>query len=154
MGPVRGRASVHSTQKVISDTPAGGPKPEFFEYSESYTVQGRQLTLDLVAAHNVDFPKNKVSLSDLKPSTDPEFKCKGTVPLKNGLLTCGCFVRAEAPEPASHRDVAGFDGMSKDSLRRLIIKLYAKSGFNNCRIQPLKIMTSDSPLRLFLDPTL
>ena len=154
MGPVRGRASVHSTLRVISDTPAGGPKPEFIEYSESDTVQGGQLSLNLVAAHNVDYPNNKVSLSDLKPSTDPEFKCKGTVPLKNGLLTCVCYVRAEAPELACHKDVAGFDGMSKDSLRWLIIKLYAKSGFNNCRIQPLKRMTSDSPLRLFLDPTL
>ena len=76
------------------------------------------------------------------------------MPLKNGILTCGCFVRAEAPDPISYKDVAGFDGMSKDSLRRLIIKLYAKSGFNNWRIQPLKMMTSDSPLRLFLDPTL
>ena len=106
MGPVRGSASVHSTQKVISDPPAGGPVSEFTEYSESDSVQGGQLTRDLVAAHNIDFPNNKVSLSDLSPSTDPEFKCKGTVPLKNGVLTCGCFVRAEAPDPASHRDVA------------------------------------------------
>ena len=99
-----------------------------------------------MAVHNVDFPNNKVSLSDLKPSTDPEFKCRGTVPLKNGILTCGCFVRAEAPDPISYKDVAGFDGMSRDSLRRLIIKLYAMSGFNNCRIQPLKMMNTDSPL--------
>ena len=42
--------------------------------------------------------------------------------------------------------------MSRDSLRRLIIKLYAMSGFNNCRIQPLKMMNTDSPLRLFVDP--
>ena len=113
VGPVRGRAIVHSTQRVNSAPPAGGP--EFREYSESDSVQGGQLTLDLVAGHNMDFPNNKVSLSDLKPSTDPEFKCKGMVPLKNGILTCDCFVRAEAPDPASHRDIAGFDGMSKDS---------------------------------------
>ena len=73
--------------------------------------------------------------------------------LEKCVLTCGCFVRAEAPDPASHRDVAGFDGMSRDSLRRLIIKLYAKSGFNNCQIQPLKMMNSDKPLKLFVDPT-
>ena len=100
----------------------------------------------------MDFPNNKVSLSDLKPSTDPDFKCRGSLPLKNGILTCGCFVRAEAPDPITYKDVAGFDGMSRDSLRRLIIKLYAMSGFNNCRIQPLKMMNTDSPLRLFKDP--
>ena len=60
VGPVRGSASVHSTHKVISDPPAGAP--EFREYSESDSVQGGQLTLDLVAVHNVDFPNNKVSL--------------------------------------------------------------------------------------------
>ena len=101
-----------------------------------------------MAAHNVNFPNNKVSLSDLKPSTDPEFKCKGTVPLKNGILTCGCYVRSEAPDPLTHKDVPGFDSMSNESLRRLIIKLYVKSGFNNCRIQPLKMMNSDKPLQL------
>ena len=37
--------------------------------------------------------------------------------------------------------------MSKDSLRRLIIKLYVKSGFNNCRIQPLAMMKSADPLK-------
>ena len=152
MCPVRGKASVHSTQKVTSEPQAGGHESEFKQYSESDAVQGGQVTLDLLAVHNVYFPNNKVSLSDLKPSTDPEFKCRGTVPLKNGILTCGCYVRAEAPDPASHKDVAGFDGMSKDSLRRLIIDLYAKSGFNNCRIQPLAMMNTDSPLPLFVDP--
>ena len=90
--PVRGRASVHSTQQVKSDPPAGGPQSEFIQYSESDRVQGGQVTLDLVAVHNVDFSNNKVSLSDLKPSTDPELKCRGSLPLKNGILTCGCFV--------------------------------------------------------------
>ena len=42
--------------------------------------------------------------------------------------------------------------MSRDSLRRLIIQQYAQSGFNNCRIQPLGMMNTDSPLRLFVDP--
>jgi hypothetical protein len=99
--PMRSCASVHSTQRVSSALPTGGP--EFREYT-SDTVQGGQLTLDLIAAHNIDFPHDKVSLSDLKPSTDPEFKCKGTLPFKNGILTCGCFVRAEAPDPISHKD--------------------------------------------------
>ena len=73
-----------------------------------------------------------MSLSDLKLSTDPEFQCKGTVPLKNGVLTCGCHVRAEAPDPVTHRDLPGFDSMSNKSLQRLIIKLNMKSGVNNC----------------------
>ena len=72
--------------------------------------------------------------------------------MKNGILICGCFVRAEAPDPITHKDVAGFDSMSKDSLRRLIIKLYVKSGLNNCRIQPLAMMKSAEPLNLFVDP--
>ena len=79
MESMRSRASVHSTQRVNSAPPAGGP--EFREYA-SDTVQGGQLTLDLIAAHNIDFPHDNVSLSDLKPSTDPELKCKGTMPLK------------------------------------------------------------------------
>ena len=28
-----------------------------------------------------------------------------------------------------------------------------KSGFNNCQIQPLKIMYTDKPLQLFVDPS-
>ena len=60
--------------------------------------------------------------------------------LKNGILTCGCFIRKEAPDPTCHKEVAGFDDMFRDTLRRLIIQQYAQSGFNNCRIQPLKIM--------------
>ena len=39
-----------------------------------------------------------------------------------------------------------FDNMSNESLRQLIVKRYMKSGFNNCRIQPLKMMYSDKPL--------
>ena len=135
--PERSRASVQSTHREDSTSSvplAGGP--EFKEYT-SDRVRGGQLTLDLIAAHNVDFHQDKVYLSDLIPSLDPEFKCKGTMPLKNGILTCGCFVPSEAPDPITHKDVAGFDSMSKDSLRRFIIKQYVKSGFNNCRIQPL-----------------
>ena len=59
------------------------------------------------------------------------------MPLKNGILTCGCFVRVEAPDPITHKDVAGFDSMSKDSLRRLIIKLYLKSGLITAEYSPL-----------------
>ena len=91
-------------------------------------------------------------MSDLKPSYDPEHKCRGSLPLKNGILTCGGFVRSKAPDPISHRDVAGFDGMSKEKLRQLIINQYAQSGFNNCRVQPLAMMNTDKPLRLFVDP--
>jgi hypothetical protein len=106
----------------------------------------------LVAMHNVDFPQNKVTLSDLKPSYDPKHKCRGNLPLKNEILTCGCFVRSKAPDPISHRDVAGFDGMSKEKLRQLIINQYAESGFNNCRVQPLAMMNRTKPLRLFVNP--
>ena len=91
-------------------------------------------------------------MSDLIPIADQEFRCKGTMPLKNGILTCGCFVRSEAPDPFTHKDVAGFDSMSNDSLRRLIIKLYVKSGFTNFRIQPLAMMKSAEPLNLFVHP--
>jgi hypothetical protein len=48
--------------------------------------------------------------------------------------------------------VAGFDGMSKEKLRQLIINQYAQSGLNNCRLQPLAMMNTDKPLRLFVDP--
>ena len=48
VGPVRSRGSVHST-RAVSAPPACSP--EFREYG-SDTVQGGQLTLDLVAAHN------------------------------------------------------------------------------------------------------
>jgi hypothetical protein len=50
--------------------------------------------------------------------------------------------------------VAGFDGMSKEKLRQLIINPYAQSGFNNCRVQPLAMMNTDKPLCLFVDPAL
>ena len=79
MVPERSRKSVQSTQREDSTPSApltGGP--EFKEYT-SDTVQGGQLTLDLIAAHNVDFRQDKVHLSDLIPITDPEFKCKGTM---------------------------------------------------------------------------
>ena len=75
--PMRSRAIVHSTQRVSSAPPAGGP--EFREYT-SDTLQGEQLTLDLTAAQNIDFPPDKVSLSDLKPSTDPELSVKVNCP--------------------------------------------------------------------------
>ena len=109
--------------------------------------------MDLIAAHNNDFPGSKVSLADLKPNNDPDFQCKGTEPLKNGFLTCGCHVRAEAPDPLTHKEVPGFDNMSNEGLRRFIIKRYMKSGFNNFCIQPLKIMYIERPLQLFVDPS-
>ena len=51
------------------------------------------------------------------------------------------------------REVAGFDSMSKEKLRQLIIRQYAASGFNNCHVQPLSMMNVDQPLCLFVDPT-
>ena len=89
--------------------------------------------MDLIAAHNIDLPDSKVSLSDIKPSTEPDFQFKGTEPLKYGFLTCGCYVRAKAQYPLTHRDVLGFDSMSNEGLKRVIIKRYIKSGFNNCK---------------------
>ena len=67
-----GSAGGHSTQGASSP-------PEYREYKGD-SVPGGQLTLDLIAAHNIDFPNNKVSLSDLKPNRDPDFQRKGTVP--------------------------------------------------------------------------
>ena len=140
MGPEArsGRATPSSGGSAGGNNTQGASYPEFREY-EGDSVPGGQLTLDLIAAHNIDFEDRKVSLSDLKPITDPDFKCRGTVPLKNGFLTCGCYVRSEAPDPLTHREAPGFDSMSNEGLRRVIIKRYMKSGFNNCLIQPLKI---------------
>ena len=76
------------------------------------------------------------------------------MPLKNGTLTCGCFKRADAPEPLTHKDVAGFDDISNEVFRKLIVSRYMMSGFNNCKIQPLKIMFTDQPLELFVDPNI
>ena len=50
------------------------------QYGEDIGVPGGQLTLELIAAHNQDFPGNKVSLADLKPNRDPDFQCKGAEP--------------------------------------------------------------------------
>ena len=105
---------------------------EYKQFGEYIGVTGGQLTMDLLAAHNQDNPSNQVSLADLKPNSDPDFQCRGTVALKNGILTCGCYVRADAPDPITHKDVAGFDAMSNEVLRKFIIKRYMKSGFNNC----------------------
>ena len=137
---------------MTRELPARVEPAEFIQYTEGDRVHGGQVTLDIVAMHNVDFPQSKVTLSDLKPSNDPEHKCREILPLKNGILTCGCFVRSKAPDPISHREVAGFDSMSKEKLRQLIIIQYAQSGFNNWHVQPLAIMNTDKPLRLFVDP--
>ena len=53
---VRSRASVHSTQQVTRDPPAGGVPAEFIQYTEGDRVHGGQVTLNIVAMHNVDFP--------------------------------------------------------------------------------------------------
>ena len=115
-------------------------------------MPGGQLTMDRKAAHNQDNPNNQVSLAYLKPKSDPDSQCRGTVPLTNGILTFGCYVRAEASDPINNKDVAGFDATSNELLRKFIVKRYMKSGFNNCRIQPLKMIFTDKPLELFVDP--
>ena len=102
------------------------------ELSEE-SVTGGQLTKDLVRTHNELFPKQKVSLDDLQPSLDPDHVCRGSVAFKNGLLICGCPIRAEAPEPITHRDVANFDNLSIEALRKKINEWYMSSAFNNCR---------------------
>ena len=86
------------------------------------------------------FPCGQVSLGDLKPNNDPDHVCRGTLQLKSGVLTCDCFPRADTPEPITHKDIAGFDGMSNEVLRKLIVARYMKSGFNNCKIQHLKMI--------------
>ena len=66
-------------------------------------VPGGQLTMDFIAARNQDNLNNQVSLSHLKLKSDPGSQRRGTVPLTNGILTCGCYVRSEAPDPITHR---------------------------------------------------
>ena len=106
----------------------------------------------LIASHNLMYPGTQVSPGDLKPSNEPDHVCRGTLPLKNGMLMCGCHARADAPEPFTHKDIAGFDTLSNEVLRRLIVARYMSSAFNNCRIQPLKMMCTEQPLELFVDP--
>ena len=68
------------------------------------------------------------------------------------MLTCGCPVRAEAPEPLTHKEVADFDNLSVEVLRKKIVGRYMASAFNNCRNQKLKMMFTGEPLQLFVDP--
>ena len=42
--------------------------------------------------------------------------------------------------------------MSSEVLRKNIVKRFMNSWLNNCRIQPLKMMYTDKPLELFVDP--
>ena len=63
--------------------------------------------------------------------------------LKNG---------ADAPEPLTNKDIAGFDTLSNKALKKLIVSRYMKSGFNHCKIQPLKMMFTYRSLELFVDP--
>ena len=81
-------------------------------------VAGGQLTKDLLVSHNKCYPNQKVGLSDLRPSVDPGHLCSGSEPLKNGFMTCGCRIRAEAPDAMTHKDVANFDNLSVEALRK------------------------------------
>ena len=48
------------------------------------------------------------------------------MPLRNGILTCWCFVRAEAPDPITHKDVRDFDAMYSliDSLADIGVAIF------------------------------
>ena len=111
-----------------------------------------QLTLDLLASHNQSHPFMQVGPNDLLPSQDPDHLCKGTIPLTNGMLTCWCPIRAEAPEPLTHNEIADFVNLSVEVLRKKMEGRYMASVFNNCRNQKLKIMSTEQPLKLFVDP--
>ena len=100
-------------------------------------VSRGQLMLDLIAPHNQLFPDSQVSPGDLKPVNDPDHAWRGTLALQNEIWTCGCFPRSNAPEPLTHKDVAGLDTLFNEVLRKLIVSRYMKSGFNNCKIRPL-----------------
>ena len=80
----------------------------------------------------------QVSPNYLLPSSDPDHMCRGTIPLKNRRLTCGCPVRAEPPEPMTHNEIADFDNLSVEVLRKKIVGRYMASAFNNCRNQKLR----------------
>jgi hypothetical protein len=71
-GPLRGKSTptlasaVQSTPTLASEAPAGAESAEFVEYNEECTVQGGQVTLDILASHNVDNPECKVTLADIR----------------------------------------------------------------------------------------
>ena len=73
-GPQRGKvqstptltSAVQSTPTLASEDPAGAESAEFVEYNEECTVQGGQVTLDILASHNVDNPECKVTLADIR----------------------------------------------------------------------------------------
>ena len=58
-----GRATPSSGGSAGGNSPQGVSSPEFREY-EGDAVPGGQLTLDLIAAHNIDFPDSMVRVSD------------------------------------------------------------------------------------------
>ena len=72
--------------------------------------------------------------------------------MKNGMLTCGCPMRAEPPNPMTHDEISDFDNLSVEVLRKRIVEPYMASAFKNCRNQKLKIMSMEEPLKLFVNP--
>ena len=66
-------------------------------------MAGGELTLDLITSNNLSYTDIQVSPGDLKPVTDPDFICRGTLALQNVMLTCGCFVREKASEPMTNK---------------------------------------------------
>ena len=66
--------------------PGSGGRQYEYEYKG---VPGGQLTLDLIASQNQDNPNSQVSPGDLKPFSDPDFQCRGTLVLKIAFLHVG-----------------------------------------------------------------
>ena len=54
----------------------------------------------------------------------------------------------------THREIAGFDSLSTEVLKKLMVGRYMSSAFNNCRNQNLTTMFTEQPLQLFADPTI
>ena len=63
-------------------------------------------------------------------------------------------MRSDAPEPLNYREIAGFDSLPTEFLRKLIVDQYMSSAFNNCRNLNFKMMFTEQPLQLFVDPTI
>ena len=83
------------------------------------------LGLPLIVSHNQSCPSKPLSPSYLLPSLDQFLVYGGLVPLKNGKLTCGCPVRAEAPDALTHNEVAGFGNLSVEALRKKIVEMHS-----------------------------
>ena len=68
-------------------------------------VLSREAMETLKIVENLD--DRKKAVVNLVSSVVTPYYSKSSSP-----VTCGCFVRSEAPDPISHKDVGGFDSMS------------------------------------------